>query len=170
MKRVVQVEIKSGQYLCQIQRKQGGDREHRFYWKTVKEHASFSADPFFTTNQEDPGHSDSSHRNKANYTDHINKFPVFEVLDDEYLKNRVEFISDVKLSDAPIPRPDSYPDTDNVQLIAYHRMVRFRKFIDEALGGSNLFWRKHRQPEWCHRFLDFQVVEPEYTSIYRDLS
>lgn len=167
-RRILQVEVNGGQYICHIMQKQGGDREHKFYWKIVKNHARFAADPFFTKNEEGQSRSDSGHRSKANYADHINQFPKFQALDEAYLKARVEKIANVELSDAPIPKTESYPDTENVQLIAYHRMIKFRKFVDEVLGGSNRFWNAQRKPEWCANFLDFQIVEPKYLSMYKD--
>jgi hypothetical protein len=167
-KRILQVELKGNQYICNIIQKQGGDREHKFYWKIVKSHARFAADPFFTKNEEGQPRSDCGHRNKANYADHIDQFPTFQVLDEAYLKARVEKIAGVELSDAPIPKTESYPDTENAQLIAYHRMVKFRKFVDEALGGSNRFWKAQRKPGWCPSFLDFQIVEPKYASVYKE--
>ncbi|MDO9230337.1 MAG: hypothetical protein Q7U03_12310 [Syntrophales bacterium] len=167
-RRILQVEVRGGQYICHITKRQSGDREHKFYWKTVKNHARFAADPFFTKNEEGQARSDSGHRSKANYFDHINQFPKFQALDEAYLKARVEKIANVELSDAPIPKTESYPDTENVQLIAYHRMIKFRKFVDEVLGSSNRFWNAQRKPEWCPSFLDFQIVEPKYLSMYKD--
>jgi len=167
-RRILQVEVKGGQYICHIIGKEGRDREHKFYWKTVKSHARFAADPFFTKNEEGQLRSDSGHRSKANYADHINQFPKFQALDEAYLKARVEKIANIELSDAPIPKAESYPDTENVQLIAYHRMIKFRKFVDEVLGGSNRFWNAQRKPEWCPDFLDFQIVEPKYVSLYKE--
>jgi len=167
-KRIIQVEVKGNQYICHINQKQGGDREHKFYWKTVKNHTRFAADPFFTRNEEGQPRSDSGHRSKANYIDHINQFPQFQALDEVYLKARVEKIAGIELSDAPIPMIDAYPDTDNVQLIAYHRMIKFRNFVDEVLGGTNRFWKLQRKPEWCPTFLDFQIVEPKYASVYKE--
>lgn len=167
-RRILQVEVKGGQYICHIIGKEGRDREHKFYWKTVKSHARFAADPFFTKNEEGQLRSDSGRRSKANYADHINQFPKFQALDEAYLKARVEKIANIELSDAPIPKAESYPDTENVQLIAYHRMIKFRKFVDEVLGGSNRFWNAQRKPEWCPDFLDFQIVEPKYVSLYKE--
>lgn len=167
-KRILHVEVRDGQYICHILQKQGSDREHKFYWKTVKAHARFLNDPFFTKNEEGQPRSDSGHRSKANYIDHINQFPIFQVLDEVYLKERVKKIASIELSDAPVPKIESYPDTDNVQLIAYHRLVKFRKMVDEALGETNRFWKVHRKPGWCTNFLDFQVVEPKYTSVYKE--
>jgi hypothetical protein len=166
--RVIQVEVQGRQYLCHILQKQGADREHKFYWKTVKSHARFACDPFFTRNEEGQPRSDSGHRSKGNYTDHVDQFPTFQALDETYLKERVEKIAGIELSDAPIPRPDAYPDTENVQLIAYHRMVKFRKLVDEALGNSNRFWTSRRKPGWCPRFLDFQIVDPTFPTAYKE--
>lgn len=168
-RRIIKVEISGSRYVCQIIQKQGSDREHKFYWKTVKNHAHFASDPFFTKNEEGQNNSDSAHRSKANYVDHINRFPPFQVLNENYLKQRVEKIADMEFSDAPIPRVDSYPDTDNVQLIAYHRMIKFRIFLDEILGGKNRFWTVYRNPGWCSDFLDFQGLQPKYASIYKEL-
>jgi len=167
-RQILQVEVKNGGYICNIMKKQERDREHKYYWKTVKSHAQFVADPFFTKNEEGQSCSDCGHRNKANYVDHINQFPIFQVLDEAYLKARVEKIASIELSDVPIPKIESYPDIDNVQLIAYHRMVKFRKFVDEVLGESNKFWKIHRKPEWCPSFLNFQTIEPRYVSVYKD--
>ena len=167
-KRILQVEVRGKQYICHMIQKQGGDREHKFYWKTVKNHVWFSADPFFTKNEEGQPRSDSGHRSKASYADHVNQFPTFQALDEAFLKERVEKIAGIELSDAPVPNKESYPDIENVQLIAYHRMVKFRKCVDETLGGSNRFWKFHRKPGWCPSFLDFQVTEPEFASVYKD--
>ncbi|MBN1505652.1 MAG: hypothetical protein JW955_02335 [Sedimentisphaerales bacterium] len=169
-KRIIQVEVKAGRYLCHICRKQRGDREHKFYWSIVKDHTRFAGDPFFTKNEEGQPRSDSAHRSKANYADHVDQFPLFEVLNEAYLKQRIRTIASMELSDAPIPRIDAYPDTDSVQLVAYHRVVKFRSLVDEVLGGSNRFWTANRRPGWCRDFVDFQVVTPKYTSVYKDLS
>ena len=45
------LEINAGSYACQIIPKRG-DREHRFYWKRVKENNFFSSNTFYTTNEE----------------------------------------------------------------------------------------------------------------------
>lgn len=73
------------------------------------------------------------------------------------------------MSDAPIPNADSYPDIESVQLIAYHRLVRFRMFLDEILGSSNRFWSVHRKPSWALDYLNFQVIQPQYASIYQGI-
>lgn len=176
--KILRIEADGNQFKCDIQPKKGGDNEHRLYWTFVKKQDPFLIDPFFTNNDEIPkkrsqgeeSHvSDREHRNIANYWDHVNLFPKFKVLDEAYLQQRVTMISRIPVSDAPIPRMESYPDVENVQLVAYHRMVRFRSYLDEILGRSNRFWSVHRRPSWCPDFLDFQLVQPQYSSIYAGL-
>jgi len=175
-RKIIQLQINGSSYLCQILSKNGDDAEHKSYWKIVKSHSEFSSDPFFTNN-DDPlpnygsdRRSDVGHRSIANYADHIDGFPPFQILDQPYLKQRVDKISGMELSDAPIPRLELYPDLDNVQLIAYHRLVKFKAYLDDIFGESNRFWKVQRRPTWCSPFLDFQIVKPAYTSIYKDLN
>lgn len=169
IKRIVQLEISGSKYYCHISTKKASGREHKVCWKLVKANPFFASDPFFTINDDNLSRSDGAHRNKANYQDHIGRFPIFQPLDEEYLKKRIYHISSIQLSDAPIPNIDSFPDIENVQLIAYHRMVRFRIFLDEILGGSNRFWSVNRRPKWCPAYFDFQIVQPQYSSIYQGI-
>jgi len=163
---IVQIKISDGKHLCQITKKNAGDREHKFYWKTVKQHPSFENDPFFTNNVEDNDESDAAHRNIASYSDHIGKFPSFRPLDEKHLKERLEKLAGIELSSVPIPNRERYPDVEAVQLVAYHRIVKFRGILDEVLGGKNRFWNVHRNPAWCADFVNFQVVEPTFISSY----
>lgn len=169
-KKILQIMLNGGRYCCYIDDKHARDREHKFYWNAVKRHSPFADDPLFAFYQEVQPRSDAGHRSKANYADHVNKFPNFRVLDEELLKQRVEKIAGIEISDAPIPIVESYPDLENVQLISYHRMVKFRQYLDKILGDDNRFWNVHRKPSWCLDYLHFQVVEPRYTSVYTDRS
>jgi hypothetical protein len=169
LKRIVQLQISGSNYYCHISSKKAGEREHKASWKYLKSYSPFDSDPFFTINDDNLPNSDGAHRNKANYQDHIGRFPIFQSLDDEYMKRRFEQISSIQLSDAPIPNTDSYPDLESVQLIAYHRLIRYRIFLDEILGGSNRFWSVNRKPNWCPSYFDFQVSQPEYSTIYQGL-
>ena len=165
-KRIVRIDIEGGKYCCYIDKKGGSDREHKYYWKVVKNNSRFVSDPFFTLNEEDSSDSDSAHRNIANYFDHINGFTDFDPLNKEALKQRIDHLSKIELSSVPIPRKEKYPDVENVQLIAYHRIIKFRSFLDDILGGKNGFWRIYRNPRWCIDFLNFQVVTPRFLKIY----
>ncbi len=164
--RILKIDIMAGTHYCEIIKKNAKDGEHKVYWRIVKSDRRFTSDPLFTLNLDDEGKSDSSHRFLANYWDHVYRFPNFQPLDRDTLKSRVEYLSSVHLSTVPIPDREKYPDVDDVQLIAYHRIVRFRSFLDEILRGSNRFWSVHRLPGWCTDFMDFQVVEPSFVSSY----
>jgi hypothetical protein len=161
----------SGKYVCHISNKLARDGEHKFYWKVLKKHPFFLNDPFFTINDFNLDESDSGHRNKANYFDHLNNFPHFQVLDEEFLKQRLVAMSRTVVNDAPLPNKTNYPDIDNVQLIAYHRLVKYKMFLDEILGAnSNRFWAHHRRPTWCPQFVNFQIANPEHIVAYRDFT
>ncbi len=135
--------------------------EHLIYWTLVKRDGIFVDDPLFTENlqKQDVDESDVGHRNFANYIDHIGRYPTFHPLDENTMKNRINFLSNIALTDIPIPRRSKFPDTETVQLIAYHRLVSFRKILDEILGNSNRFWNVHRNPTFATNFLDFQLAE-----------
>jgi hypothetical protein len=169
-KRIARVEISGGSYWCHIEKKNGNDREHKFYWRIVKSHPVFENNPFFALEKgkSDDDLADSAHRSIANYTDHLDQFPKFHTLDEGYLKRRIEQLSKIELSSVPAPRQEHYPDLENVQLIAYHRIVGFRKLLDEILSGKNRFWSVHRNPNWCEDIIDFQVVEPRFLGVYSE--
>lgn len=162
----VVLEINAGSYLCQIIPK-GGDREHKFYWKKVKENDFFSTNDFYTINDETSSVSDASHRNKANYFDHIGRFPQFQILDYEFLNQRVNVISTMRITSPPIPNSDIFPDLDNVQLSAYYRLVNFRFFLDDIVL-TNRFWSVQRNPAWCPDFLKFQLNNEEFITVYKE--
>ncbi len=165
-RRIVRLAKDGNRLVFHIEKKNGGDREHKIYWKCVSEHSHFTTDPFFYRNQDDVATSDGAHRNKANYLDHIDRFPAFVPLEPQFLTNRVERISTIEFSDVPVPSLDNFPDIDSVQIVAYHRLVKFRQFVDEALGSGNRFWNVQRKPPWCPDSLNFSVVEPVFAALY----
>jgi hypothetical protein len=158
-KRVVHLQIQGGHYLCSFDPKKAGDREHKLYWRIVKSDQHFAADPFFTEYNPALDESDVAHRDRANYADHLSQFPVFRPLDGVSLKTRVDRISEIEFTSPPIPRVSRYPDIESVQIIAYHRLVRFRDLVDAILGDQNRFWNVHRNPTWAREFMDFQLTE-----------
>jgi hypothetical protein len=158
-KRIVHLDLQNGQLICAFDSKQAKDREHRLYWKLVKRDTHFRVDPLFTENEPDLDASDVGHRDRANYADHLFQFPSFSALDEAVLKARVQFISQIEFTTPPIPQRSRFPDIESVQVIAYHRIVRFRQFLDEVLGGSNRFWGVHRSPGWASELIDFQLTE-----------
>jgi hypothetical protein len=160
-RRFIRIEITGGKHYCHVEKKGADDGEHKFYWKIVKEETQFKDDDFFTKNEDDgskDAESDAGHRNIANYYDHIDRFSNFHPLDEEFLKTRITTLSKISLSSPPIPRKDKYPDVDTVQLVAYHRLIKFRDFLDEILGENNHFWKIYRNPTWCAEYLKYQVT------------
>lgn len=160
-RRIVQLQFQGGRCLCTFDPKKATDREHRLYWRIVKKDRHFAADPFFTDNDAIVDESDVGHRDRANYADHLPHFPVFHPLDAAALRARIERISDIEFSSPPIPRISKYPDVESVQIVAYHRLVRFRDLLDAIMGDENRFWNVHCNPTWARDFMDFQLTEEE---------
>ena len=158
-KRIIRLEVQGGHFVCTFNSKTADDREHRFYWRVVKLNPLFAADPFFTQNDSGIDQSDGGHREWANYADHLPQFPIFHPLDKASLKNRIDKISGIEFSAPPIPRVSKYPDLEAVQIVAYHRLVRFRDLVDTILGDANRFWKFYRNPAWARDFMDFQLTE-----------
>jgi hypothetical protein len=65
-----------------------------------------------------------------------------------------------------VPRTDDFPDTVSVQFVAYHRIVKFRRLLDEILGSKNRFWKVQRNPHWCPAGMNFSVVDPVFAALY----
>jgi hypothetical protein len=156
-KRIVRLE--KGRPMCLFSRKQGTDREHAFYWKVVKQDPYFATDPLFTENQDDSEASDAAHRNRVTYGDHLSNFPQFRVLNEQALQDRLQLISAMQFGAPPIPRRANAPDVESVQIVAYHRIVRFRRLVDDILGGQSRFWTIHRSPTWAVAWVGFQLTE-----------
>lgn len=170
-KRNVKLELgKKGDSFCTFDRKLGSDREHKIYWKLVKSDPHFASEPLFTANNSDPSidASDAGHRERLNYGDHIGLLPIFRNLDSTTLKKRIEYISQIEFSAPPIPRRSKCPDVGVVQVIAYHRVVYFRRFLDEVLGGGNRFWTVHRTPPWVNGMTDFQLTDQADLASFRN--
>ena len=152
--------LESAKPMCSFLKKNAAHREHSFYWRIVKQHPSFAGDPLFTENLDDADESDAANRNRTTYGDHLSTaLPQFRVLDEAALRNRVHHISLIEFDAPPIPRRDRAPDIDAVQIVAYHRIVRFRRLLDQALGSKSRFWAIHRRPSWASEWTDFQLVE-----------
>jgi hypothetical protein len=162
-RRVARLEIGSrGGYSFSFSKKPAGIQasgEHQLYWVLVKRDPVFQGDPLFTENRQDIDESDSAHRNYANYIDHLCKYPVFNPLDQEPIQLRIDKISKIVFDDAPIPRRSKFPDVEYVQLVAYHRLVCFRKALDEVLGDGNRFWKVHRNPSFAANYINYQLAE-----------
>jgi hypothetical protein len=163
---ILELDLATKPFGINITGKSGSDGEHKLYWRIVHEIPRFNNDPFFYQNVEfsPPSgsrldfRSDAGHRNRANYADHVGHFPVFRPLDDNALQTRIHRLSSMEINDPQIPNVDRFPDIDNVQLIAYHRILKYRAFLDHILSTSNQFWTVQRNPSWKPAYFDFQGV------------
>lgn len=158
-KRLVRIQLENGRHICSFAPKVASDREHRVYWKVVKKDSHFNSDPLFTSNESDVDISDVSHRDRANYADHLGTCPMFRTLDSDALRSRIQFISQIDFTAPPIPDRRKFPDTDSVQVVAYHRIVKFRSVLDEVFGGKNRFWSVHRNPAFGDGMIDYQLTK-----------
>lgn len=158
-KKVASLYLDQGRFYCRLEGKGATEREHKSYWKFVRASAEFGADPFLNVDNSASPISDQAHRTKANYFDHIGNFFKFKALTQEAIIERIERISGISLSAVPVPDADDYPDLESVQIMAYHRLVRFRKYLDDLLGEQYHFWNVHRKPQWCQDVIDFQITE-----------
>jgi len=131
--------------------------EHDIYWTLVNASNVFSGDPLFTKNDPYKDESDSRHRNHANYADNIRDYPIFNPPDRESLKNKIDRISKISFTDPRLPDVRKFPDTETVQLLAYHRLVAFRTVLNNTLGGENNFWNVHRNPSFARDYTNFQL-------------
>jgi hypothetical protein len=160
-KRLVELKWENARFVCVFKSKDAGDAEHKLYWKILKQNIMFQGDGIFTENKPDADDSDVRHRNHANYSDHLALYPVFKPLDEQVLKDRIEYISKIVFNAPPLPRFSNFPDIEYVQLVAYHRIVRFRRLLDEALGGKNRFWNVYRNPSFTTGLMNFQLTEAD---------
>jgi hypothetical protein len=159
-KKIVKLHVENGRYLCEYTKKTGADREHTAYWRLVKRDPLFASDQLFTENVSDANAlADVAHRDRANYIDHLGAFPAFKPLNERELKDRIDQISGMEFTVPDIPDAEKYPDVGAVQIIAYHRLVRYRDLVDDILGGNNRFWSVHRDPPWAREYVNYQLTE-----------
>lgn len=160
-KKIIELDLSGADNVCNVRPKRNNEgREHELYWKFVKSKSPFDSDPLFTINRPYNGQlSDAKHRERANYADHIGRVPNFSPLDLIFLKERADHIANIPLDDPPIPDYERYAELENVQIVAYHRLVRLRNYLDEILGTSNNFWKVNRDPAWARPIVNYEIVE-----------
>ena len=155
-KEVIQVIVNNGQFVCSPVG-WGKDRgEHEFYWKAVKEHPKFLSNDIFRINNQKDIKSEASHRTFANYTDHLNSFVPIDFPSPLAVAETIEKISRIRLGS--FPSREDYPDLQNVQILAFQRIVAYQDFIDEKVY-KNRFWKAHRRPSWCKYLMRYQVED-----------
>lgn len=148
-KKVVRWTLENGQHICAYSPRGGGDREHKLYWNLVKRDEHFEADPMFCEYNTSLDASDARHRDRANYSDHLFPYPEFRVLSKSELKERVQLISQIEFQDPPIPEVSQFIDLQSVQIVAYHRLVKYRQFVDEILRRGKSFLERTSKPQFC---------------------
>jgi hypothetical protein len=155
VKRMVHLRFENGSFICAFRR--GHGREHDWYRKVVSSDIRFKSDPFFTS----PAPSamlDVEYRDRANYADHLSALLTMSAVDRAAVRNRMLQISRIEVQAPPELTIDSFPNVEAVQINAYHRVVRFRNFLDETLVNNRL-WKVHRNPGWAAEFTDFMTLE-----------
>lgn len=157
-----------GKFSCELAKKKP-KTEHQEYWGYLKKMKPFLEDPVFSENnimnisvddRRENGH-DAYHRGKANYVDHVNNFVNFTPLSEDYLITRISYIAESITETPSLPNEFKYPDLDAVQLIAYARLITFRRFMDTILLSkiNSNFWAYQRNPEWCSKYINYQAPE-----------
>jgi hypothetical protein len=157
-KKVIQVTIENGQFVCTPLIWNGNGGEHPFYWKAVKGHPNLLNNDLFRENSERDIKSDSSHRTFANYIDHFNSFVPLDFPPMNDVADNVERISRIRLHSVTSPSRDNFPDLQNVQILAFQRIIAFQDFLDDKVP-KNRFWKAHRRPSWCKNVMLYQVEE-----------
>jgi hypothetical protein len=161
-KQIVRLELENGRYICTFDAKKASDREHRVYWRIVKRDRHFASDPYFTENCPTPSSSDGcdvDHRDRASYADHLPQLPVFRPLDGIAIRERVGTIAQMEVSAPPIPSASRFPEVKSVQIVAYHRLIRFRSLVDTVIGDANRFWKVYREPAWARTYMNFELTQ-----------
>jgi len=159
-KQVVEMTLNRG-YFCDIKKK-NKLVEHQYYWELPHGEFGIAGNALFSTNppiKDDSETSDGFHRVYANYFDHVDRFPEFTPLDEAFLRARVDRISELVTDSPKVPDNAKFPDLDAVHVLAYARIIRFRKFLDEAIDPRNRFWSFYRKPSWFSKYMDFQIRE-----------
>jgi len=148
-------------YRCDVVRKRNLN-EHQFYWEIPKRELDVATDDVrFTDNpvvrDDRIVLSDGYHRVFANYFDHVGGFVDFEPLDENFLRKRIERLSDLVNDSLTLPNYTRYPNFDAVHVIAYARIVKFRQDMDAVVKPTNRYWVRYRDPSWFKKYMDFQV-------------
>ena len=156
LRKAIQIIVTRGQFVCSTLDLKGG--EHAFYWKAIKGHPKLLANPLFHENNERDKDSDSAHRTFANYTDHLDSFSQLESPSMKDVTAAVEKISRIRKYSVTEPSREDYPDLQNVQILAFQRIIAFNDFLDEKIS-TNRFWKAHRRPGWCRDMMVYQVMD-----------
>jgi hypothetical protein len=138
--------------------RKGRKREHEWYRSVISELPCLNSDPFFAPTERGVM-IDSTHRDHANYSDHFGLPPNIQNIDREAIRNRMQQLARMEVQTPLEFSFETFPDIGAVQVNAYQRVARFRRFLDETLENNRL-WDVLRTPGWATYFTDFQFIEP----------
>jgi hypothetical protein len=154
LRKEIQIVFSGGQFSCALSTPNLG--EHEYYWKVVKDYPKFAGNPLFRTNYQHDETSDATHRTYANYIDHLDGFAAVSLPAPEEIALSIEKISRIRLYSVTEASRDDYPDLQNVQILAFQRIVAFQDFLDSEIP-KNRFWKAHRRPQWCRVSMIYQL-------------
>ena len=170
--RTVQMQLDNGKYVCDVAAPKSNLTEHQYYWQLPKQEIGSAIDTLFSDNRrikdERKEVSDGFHRIYANYFDHVYNFPDFEPLDDKYLRARIDRLSQLATDALKVPDHKKFPDLDTVHIIAYARLVLFRRCLDTVVGTEHKYWRYFRNPHWFTKYMHFQIPDGAITAMLSD--
>ncbi len=152
---------KSGYYLHRKNKKR--KQEHLYCWNVV--FAKFKNPLFYACTQVDK--NDQGHRNFASYMDHLNPLESVLNVDNHELSLRIGRISHI----TPTP-PDKnfYPQLDNVQSMAFNRIIFYKNWMDQNIGPTTNYWSIHRDPKWCRGVMEYDANWPTLSDLVANAS
>jgi len=153
---IAQLSLDNGVLICSFSR--GREREHDWYRRIVGVNPLLNTDPFFAL-PTPPSEYDVVHRDRANYADHLNLLPTLQNQDREFVRQRLAQMARIESLVPSEILVGDFPNLDAVQINAYQRIARFRRFLDESIEDNRL-WSYHRNPGWAMPFTNFEIVEP----------
>lgn len=164
--RAVHMTLVPGGFHCDALKKKKPPTEHQYYWEIPKKELGVATNLLFSDNAPIKNEkndrdkvTDGFHRIYANYFDHVSYFREFEPLNEDFLKARINRLSELVTDSPTIPDHNKFPDLDSVQIIAYARIVLFRNFVDEIVGPKNTYWKYYRTPAWFQKYMTFQLPQ-----------
>jgi hypothetical protein len=151
----IEINGQTGPYFGAVVKKR--KREHDWYRDKVSSSSLFGGDAFFRASPK-AGLDDREHRSIANYGDHLSRYPSISAIALEDVKDRMRNLERDPAVVPPELSATRFPDLDGVWVLAYQRISRFRKLVDDKVG-RNRFWEGHRAPSWATQFTNFDLAD-----------
>lgn len=151
----IEINGQTGPYFGAVVKKR--KREHDWYRDKVSNSKLFGSDSFFSARPK-AGLDDREHRSLANYGDHVSRYPSLSPIALEEIKDRMRILERYPAVVPPELSDARFPDLDGVWVLAYQRISRFRKLLDDKVG-KNRFWDGHRDPSWAKQFTNFDMAD-----------